>query len=124
MQPVCPKERMVDKIEAAMPKSSLLTADMTAWLYGEANRENPTPQIIRLPTTYQIELVCERKESIPRDTAQIPMPIAESLCADSLSDSRPESGEKSAITTVCAAKRKPACRAEQSRADCRYSDKR
>jgi len=104
----CPVDRMVLRVPEATPSLLRSTELMTARVFGEENRPNPTPSKVSLKTMSLIEDVMLSCDSVSNPTVTMTMPAELSNLEPNLSDSHPLNGESSAIATDIAIKNSPA----------------
>ena len=105
---ICPKRRMVPTDPEAMPYSLLSTELIMALMFGEENRANPNPRIIRLRMIKgrTVLFLISVKSTRPKVVRAIP---SEAITRGSiLSESFPANGEKAAIIIGWAIKTAPA----------------
>ena len=93
-------------------------------VFGDAKRENPKPDTARMSRSCQIGVVSCRKKSAADATAERTIPSAERKNGDFLSEIRPKTGEKTAITAVDVIKTNPAFCDVISFIVCRYIESR
>jgi hypothetical protein len=97
MLTICPISRMVATVPEAIPRCLLSTELIIAFIFGDENRANPMPRKARIKTIiiFDVSGPIKTKNISPRTVTDIP---ADAIKRGSiLSDSRPASGEKTAI---------------------------
>ena len=95
----CPAKRMVARVDPAMPKCCLSTELIMALLLGEAKRAKLAPKKANLAAMSQIGVVGSIKMSDPNPKVVSPMPQADTVWGDILSERAPAKGDKSVIST-------------------------
>jgi len=117
---IWPTVRIVASVLDATPYNRLSTEPMMALILGDEKRAKPKPSSTRQNLIQARGVASPSQTRRKRPVAQMAIPPEATTRGSILSDNHPARGEKTAWTTGCQIRTRPACCGVSSLMYCRY----